>query len=121
MRFEESVAISASAGKVYLVDDNDAFRASTAWLLDGFGYQVCDFNSGESFLAAVMQAPAVTPSALCVLLDIRMPGLSGLQVHKVLRGNGIGLPVVLSYGHTSMPPAHPKKQSTKCFAVLVGA
>lgn len=62
MRFEESVANSAPAGKIYLVDDNDAFRASTAWLLDGLGYQVCDFNSGESFLSAIMQAPPDAPS-----------------------------------------------------------
>lgn len=58
-----SMVISASAWKGCLVDGNDAFRASTAWLPDGFDNQVCDFNSGKSFLAAVKLAPVVRPSA----------------------------------------------------------
>ncbi len=85
---------------VFVVDDDAAVRDSLRWLMDSVGLQVEPFDSGEAFLKAI------TPQREgCVLLDLRMPGLSGLQVHAQLRERGIDLPVIVVSGHGDVPMA----------------
>jgi FixJ family two-component response regulator len=93
------------AGKalVYLVDDNDAFRESTAWLLETAGYQVQAFASGPEFLAA--HAAARHPGAHCLVSDIRMPEMSGLQLQEELNKRGARLPLVFVTAHGDVPLA----------------
>ena len=85
---------------VFVVDDDAAVRDSLRWLMDSVGLRVEPFDSGEAFL------DAVTPDREgCVLLDLRMPGLSGLEVHAQLRERGVELPVIVVSGHGDVPMA----------------
>jgi two-component system response regulator FixJ len=65
--------------QVYVVDDDEAIRRSLSFMLRTSGHQVELFTCGEAFLKA---AAELAPG--CVLLDVRMPGLDGLEVQKTL-------------------------------------
>lgn len=93
----------ADKALVYLVDDNDAFRESTAWLLETAGYQVQAFASGPDFLDA--HAGARHPGAHCLVSDIRMPQMSGLQLQEELIKRGARLPLVFVTAHGDVPLA----------------
>lgn len=79
---------------VHLVDDDDAIRRSAGFLLKTSGFLVVSYASGDAFLA---QAKSAVPG--CVLLDIRMPGMDGLEVQQAMIDRGIALPVVMLTGH----------------------
>ena len=93
----------ASKTLVYLVDDNDGFRDSTAWLLETAGYQVLPFASAERFLDAL--ATGRHEGDTCLVSDIRMPGLSGLQLQEELIRRGTRLPLVFVTAHGDVPLA----------------
>ncbi len=79
---------------VHLVDDDDAIRRSAGFLLKTSGYLVVPYPSGDAFLASAKSA-----ATGCVLLDIRMPGMDGLEVQQAMNDRGIALPVVMLTGH----------------------
>jgi two-component system response regulator FixJ len=79
---------------VFIVDDDEAIRQSIGFLLRKAGYPVSAFASGDDFLKAVTRE-----SQGCVLLDVRMPGLDGLEVQARLSELGITLPVIMLTGH----------------------
>lgn len=79
---------------VYLVDDDDGVRSALAALLSTMGWQVIGFSDGQSFLNAL---EIVQPS--CVLLDIRMPGKSGMVVLEAIKARDSTLPVIIMTGH----------------------
>jgi two-component system response regulator FixJ len=79
---------------VYVVDDDEAIRQSVGFLLRKAGYAVTVFASGDEFLKAVTRE-----SQGCVLLDVRMPGLDGLEVQARLNALGIVMPVIMLTGH----------------------
>ena len=84
---------------VAVVDDDAALRDSLAWLLDSVGLATRAYADGEAFLAAA-------PDAFdAVLLDVRMPGLSGLQVQQRMKERGDNLPVIFMTGHGDVPMA----------------
>jgi two-component system, LuxR family, response regulator FixJ len=87
---------------VFIVDDDDAARGSMAFLLETCGYEVRAFADGPTFLAAVEEA---LPD--CVLLDLAMPGMDGIEVLRVLRSRGARTPVVLVTGHGQDEPSEP--------------
>jgi two-component system response regulator FixJ len=98
---------------ILLVDDNAHFRESAAWLLEALGYEVRSFGSPTQFLEARgLPDPAATDA--CLLLDVRMPGLSGLQVHDALLARGITWPVVYMTGHGDVPLAVEAMQKGAC-------
>lgn len=100
--------VAASGTLVHLVDDNDAFRESTAWLLQTAGFQVREYASGPQFLAEVVDAPsppASTALAECLVSDIRMPEMSGLQLQSELRKREKTLPLVFVTAHGDVPLA----------------
>ncbi|MPY74954.1 MAG: response regulator [Alphaproteobacteria bacterium] len=80
--------------KVYVVDDDDAVRDSLEALLSAFGFEVEPFASGAAFLDA---CGAVGKG--CVLLDIRMPRMDGMEVQERLHGLRPDLPVIMITGH----------------------
>lgn len=86
--------------QIYLVDDDEAFRFSLSFLLEGEGYSVSSFESAEAFLAAGPPQPAA-----CLLSDIRMPGMSGLQLQDELARRRIALPLVFLTAHGDVPMA----------------
>jgi RNA polymerase sigma factor (sigma-70 family) len=86
-------------GLVYVVDDDEAVRDSLQFLLEPT-YQVATFDSAEAFLARY------DPKAIaCLILDVRMPGMSGLQLQEELLSRGSHLPVVFITGHGDVPMA----------------
>ncbi len=90
--------------RVYLVDDNDGFRDSTAWLLETSGFEVLAFASAALFLAAYA-GNRHGDVAECLVSDIRMPEMSGLQLQDELIRRGIHLPLVFVTAHGDVPLA----------------
>lgn len=82
---------------VYVVDDDAGMLESTQWLLESVGLQVKPFADGRHFLEAV--DPSRTG---CVILDIRMPGLGGLNVQEELQKRGSHLPIIFVSGHADV-------------------
>lgn len=85
---------------IYLVDDDAAVRDSLTVLLEVEGFRVAAFESAEAFLAA--WTPALRGG---LLLDVRMPGMDGLELLERLRRLGAELPVVVMTGHGDVPLA----------------
>lgn len=79
---------------VHVVDDEESVRRSTSFLLKTSGYSVTTWSSGVEFLA---QAKHAEPG--CVLLDVRMPEMDGLEVQAKLAAQGISMPVIVLTGH----------------------
>ena len=79
---------------VYLVDDDEAIRRSASFMLKTSGFVVKAFPSGVDFLK---EGKDIDPG--CVLLDVRMPGMDGLEVQQALRDRGSLLPVIVMTGH----------------------
>ena len=87
-------------GPVYIVDDDDAVRDSLDLLLSAAGYQTHTFESADAFLADPPRA-----AGGCLVSDIRMPGMSGLELMETLQERGAACPVVLITGHGDVPMA----------------
>lgn len=86
---------------VHVVDDDAGLRRSLRFLLESVGWRVQLHASAEEFLAVA--APPAQPS--CLLLDIRMPAMSGLELQQVLRERGIALPILFMTGHADVSMA----------------
>ena len=90
--------MTAQEQLVYVVDDDQGMLDSTVWLLESVGLKALPFTSGRAFLdACEPNRPA------CVLLDVRMPGMGGLNVQEEMRARGIDLPVIFVSGHADVP------------------
>jgi len=87
-------------GTVYVVDDDEAVRDSLQWLLEGKGYRVRCFDSAESFLSRY-DAREVA----CLIVDIRMGGMTGLELQSRLIEIRSPLPIVFITGHGDVPMA----------------
>lgn len=85
---------------VYLVDDDDAVRDALAFLLSTVGLTVRTFPDGLA-LERALDAEG-TPDIGCLLLDIRMPHISGLHLQVRLQARGVDLPVILLTGHADV-------------------
>ncbi len=86
--------------RVYLVDDDEAVRDSVELLLETVGTPVSSFPDACSFLAEVD-----AQSRGCAVLDVRMPGMSGMVLFRELRARGVTLPVLFVTGHGDVPMA----------------
>lgn len=85
---------------VYVVDDDDAMRGSLKWLIESVGLRVETFGSADEFLSCYYPG---RPG--CLLLDVRMPGMSGLDLQEYLANRHIQLPVIIITGHGDVPMA----------------
>lgn len=92
--------MNAPAGLVHIVDDEEAIRDSLAWLLTSRGIASRGYESGEAFLATY--APEMRG---IIILDIRMGGLSGIEVLDRLVARGASQPIVILSGHGDVPAA----------------
>lgn len=79
---------------VCIVDDDESMRDSLRWLLEGVGLSTRLFDSAQAFLAE-----GVEIAAGCLLLDIRLRDMSGLEVHRILKQRGYVPPVIFMTGH----------------------
>jgi len=91
---------AAQAATVYVVDDDDGMRRALSLLLNTVGYKTAAFASPKEFLDEVK-----TDAAGCLVLDIRMPGMSGLELQQHLNRTGSMLPVIFITGHGDVPMA----------------
>jgi FixJ family two-component response regulator len=90
--------MTAPMAVVRVVDDDDSFRTALTRLLRAAGYEVrCHSSAGEFLLAQ----PGSTPG--CVVLDVRMPGPSGLDLQKALEGRDDALPIIFLTGQGDIP------------------
>ena len=79
---------------VHLVDDDAAVRRSVGFMLKTSGYRVESYESGDEILKLSTKLDEG-----CILLDIRMPGMDGLEVQQALQEHGVSLPVIIMTGH----------------------
>ena len=95
---DEDDELLAPQPTVFVVDDDASFRASVSRLLRAAGHQVKAFSSASEF---VQSLPATGPG--CVVADLQMPGLSGLDLQAALAGSENPLPVLFLTGHGDIP------------------
>ena len=91
---------TASEQIIHVVDDDEALRDSMTWMLEGNNYKVATYDSADAFLRVI--SPVMVG---CVVLDVRMPGMSGLELFEELGRRGCSLPVVFITGHGDVPMA----------------
>ena len=85
---------------VYIVDDDEAVRDSLKWLLEGNGYSVKVFENAEQLLDT--QTEQEQSLSGCLILDVRMPGITGIELHDELLTKKINIPVIFITGHGSV-------------------
>jgi FixJ family two-component response regulator len=85
---------------VFIVDDDADLRESLGWLLESAGLRFKGYATAQEFLDGYKsEAPG------CLLLDVRMPGLSGLDLQEELRRRGVPPPIIIMTGHARVPMA----------------
>ena len=87
-------------GKVYVIDDDEAMRDSLNFLLDSANFNVTLFETALRFLEAL---PGLTFG--CVVSDVRMPGLDGIELLKQMKADQSRFPIVIMTGHGDVPLA----------------
>jgi two-component system response regulator TtrR len=83
----------------YVVDDDEAIRTLWRWLMESQGIAVQTFATAGEFIDAYRQGPG------CLVLDLRLPGMSGLELQEYLKQRGIEIPVVFMSAHGDVPAA----------------
>lgn len=89
---------------VYIVDDDDAVRDSLSLLLDSVDLPNKSYPSATAFLAS-LQAQDISQIMGCILMDIRMPGISGMECQQTLSNLQCNLPIIFITGHGDVPMA----------------
>lgn len=89
-----------AAPSIFVIDDQEAVRNALGEMLRVFGHEVQTYDSADSFLQALSSA-----CSGCIVADVRMPGMNGIELVRELSRRGIGLPVVLISGHADVPMA----------------
>jgi two-component system, LuxR family, response regulator FixJ len=90
----------ARRGNVYVIDDDEAMRDSLQFLLDSADFEVTLFESAQAFLDTLS-----TVEFGCVVSDIRMPGIDGIELLKRVKESRGTLPVIIMTGHGDVPLA----------------
>ncbi|MDB5927775.1 MAG: response regulator receiver protein [Betaproteobacteria bacterium] len=96
---------------VAIVDDDSSFRNATRTLLNSAGFSTATFEDAASFLGSSTRAAAV-----CLVTDMRMPGMSGLELYLALVASGDGIPTVLITAHPEdVTRARAREAGITCF------
>jgi FixJ family two-component response regulator len=74
---------------ISVVDDDESIRRTTTFLIESFGFRAASFESAESFLKSVE-----LHDTSCLLVDVQMPGMNGLQLQSELAAAGSGVPII---------------------------
>ena len=85
---------------VFIVDDDEAVRGALRLLMKSVGHEAKTFDSGDEFLASCSSGVSG-----CLILDIRMPGMSGLELQEKLQQQGVNIPIIFITGHGDVPMA----------------
>jgi two-component system response regulator FixJ len=85
---------------VFVIDDQESVRHALAELLGVFGFEVESYDSATSFLQSLQKSRTG-----CIIADVRMPGIDGIELVRELGRRGVDLPVVLISGHADVPMA----------------
>jgi two-component system response regulator FixJ len=85
---------------IHVVDDDEAIRDSLTFLLETAGYKAVAYQAAEAFLA---EAPKMKTGV--VITDVRMPGMTGLEMVQRLADHGFSLPIIMITGHGDIPMA----------------
>lgn len=83
----------------YVVDDDESIRTLWRWLMESNGIAVRAFASAGEFIECYRGEPG------CLVLDVRLPGMSGLELQDYLRRNGVEIPIVFTSAHGDIPTA----------------
>jgi FixJ family two-component response regulator len=89
-----------SKGVIAVVDDDDSVRRAVSRLLRTVGMDTHSFSTGDEFLEKLSSVPSYRPD--CVVMDVHMPGLSGLEVQRRLNGSGVPVIIITGYDDTSI-------------------
>lgn len=90
--------MNLSSPMIYIVDDDDAVRDSLMLMLQQENIEVNTFSNGEEFLSSIPEQ-----SHGCLILDIRMPGMDGMQLQQQLIAQKVQLPIIFLTGHGDIP------------------
>jgi FixJ family two-component response regulator len=74
---------------ISVVDDDESIRRTTTFLIESFGFRAAAFESAQSFLKSVQM-----DDTSCLLVDVQMPGMNGLQLQSELAAAGRGIPII---------------------------
>lgn len=85
---------------VHVIDDDSALRDSLTFLLTAAGFEVRSFESAQAFLQELTSIQTG-----CILTDVRMPGIDGIELLRLLQEMGKGLPIIVMTGHGDVPLA----------------
>jgi CheY-like chemotaxis protein len=85
-------------GLISIVDDDESIRAATKTLLRSVGYEVGTFSSADDLLNS-----GALEKTRCLILDVRMPGVDGLELQRRLQRDGIHVPIIFITGHDDGP------------------
>lgn len=92
----------AQAPVIHVIDDEEDFRRSVMFMLNGFGFDAEGYESAQDFLDRM---PDLGEHGGCILLDIRMPRMSGLELQRRLKDRGHPFPVIFMTGHGDVEQA----------------
>ncbi len=88
------------AHKIYVIDDDEAMRDSLSFLFDSVGYETDVFETAQQFLDALPKLPFG-----CIVSDVRMPGIDGIELLKRMKAAHSPFPIVVMTGHGDVPLA----------------
>jgi two-component system, LuxR family, response regulator FixJ len=95
MIVRKGFGLSDASPLIHIVDDDPSVVQGLSRLLRSWGMRVRTFGSGEEFLNAL----TVSPDADCSLIDVQMPGMTGLQVQDALNRSGMDMPIIFITAH----------------------
>jgi FixJ family two-component response regulator len=102
---DEREAVRHARGHISVIDDDEAVRSAVGAILRHEGYAVAEFASAADFLAFEDDAEPMFPGPRCLLLDMKMPGASGLEVQQRLIDRSLKLPILFMSGGSSAAEA----------------
>ena len=98
---DEREAVRHARGHIAVIDDDPSVRGAVAAMLRHEGYAVSEFASAAAFIASEENADPMFPGPRCLLLDVKMPSASGLDLQQALQDRGLNVPIIFMSGGSS--------------------